>query len=56
LIFKNKQKIDGAIWCARLKKTMNFELTGKFDVQTLGEIAEIALSQDHNELAIKYAD
>jgi len=29
-----------------MKKLMNFSLTGKMDLQTLADIAEIALDQD----------
>ena len=54
--FKNEQKIEEALDCARMKKLMNFSLNGKVDLQTLAEIAEIALDQEQNDVAKKYAE
>ena len=39
-----------------MKKEMNFALTGKIDLVALADIAEMALEQEENDLAIAYAE
>ena len=53
--FRKEQKIDEALSCAKMKKYMAFSLTGKIDLITLADTAEMALEQEQNEIAIRYA-
>ena len=39
-----------------MRKEMNFALTGKIDLIALADIAEMALEQDENDMAISYAE
>lgn len=47
--------VEEALRCAQMKKLMLHCLTGKVDEGALGDIAELALDQGHNEIAIQYA-
>ena len=54
--YKNQQKADEALHCAKSKCEMNYALKGKIDLVTLADIGEMALEQEQYEQAIKYAE
>ena len=40
---KNEQKVEKALRCAQMKRTMTYLLNGRDDLVTLADIAEMAL-------------
>lgn len=39
-----------------MKKLINYSLSGNIDLITIAEIAELAIDQGQNEIAIKFAE
>jgi len=54
--FKRKQKFEDAITCAEMKQKMHFALNQEIDLITLADLAEIALEQDQNQVAIRFSE